>query len=131
MNQKKMGSGITALQYVDDEKTSQARLLRKEATPAEAALWEELRNRKTAGLKFRRQQVIEGFIADFYCETVRLVIEVDGGIHKDHEQRKIDKHRENVFKARKIVTLRFDNEKVLRNMSSVKASIISTAQQRL
>jgi very-short-patch-repair endonuclease len=125
MRQIKMGTGVTSLQYVDDGKTEQARFLRRAATPAEIALWKELRNRKVAGLKFRRQQVIEGFIADFYCKSVKLVIEVDGGIHKSPDQRVTDAHREKVFKGRGITTLRLSNEMVLQNMPTVKAVISS------
>lgn len=46
-------------------------------TPAEKALWEELRANKL-GVHFRRQQVVQGFIVDFYCHQAALVIEVDG-----------------------------------------------------
>jgi very-short-patch-repair endonuclease len=112
MNQRKTGSGVISLQYVKKGKKRQARMLRAHATPAEKILWELLRNRKVAGLKFRRQQIIDGFIADFFCEEARLVIELDGGIHDDPEQKKIDLHRENVFKMRGLSTLRIRNEMV-------------------
>ena len=59
-----------------------ARQLRQEATPTEATLWEVLRDRKLAGLKFRRQQPIGPFVADFYCHRSRLIVEVDGPIHR-------------------------------------------------
>ena len=49
-------------------------------TPAEKILWQELRANKL-GVHFRRQQVIAGFIVDFYCHKAGLVIEVDGDIH--------------------------------------------------
>jgi very-short-patch-repair endonuclease len=49
-------------------------------TPAEKILWQELRVNKL-GVHFRRQQVIAGFIVDFYCHKAALVIEVDGDIH--------------------------------------------------
>jgi hypothetical protein len=70
---KPLTSGVTALQHVDDFKKGQARWLRKEgSTAAERILWERLRDRRVAGLKFRRQQVIDGFITDFYCEPVNV-----------------------------------------------------------
>jgi very-short-patch-repair endonuclease len=59
-----------------------ARQLRQEQTKAEKIVWEQLRNRKFKGLKFRRQHVIEGFILDFYCPDAKLGIEVDGNIHQ-------------------------------------------------
>jgi very-short-patch-repair endonuclease len=49
-------------------------------TPAERILWQELRGNKL-GAHFRRQQIIAGFIVDFYCHKVALVIEVDGDVH--------------------------------------------------
>ena len=62
-------------------KTERARRLRRESTPAEVYLWRLLRNRQLAGHKFRRQQPIGPFIADFCCLSARLIIEVDGGQH--------------------------------------------------
>ncbi len=57
---------------------ARARELRREMTPAEKVLWQELRGNKL-GLHFRRQQIIAGFIADFYCYAASLIIEVDAG----------------------------------------------------
>ncbi|MGA9118744.1 MAG: DUF559 domain-containing protein, partial [Bacteroidota bacterium] len=70
--------------------TELARKLRKEATRAERILWEALRANRLRGLSFYRQKPfyhdLSGresyFIADFYCHQARLVIELDGGIHK-------------------------------------------------
>ena len=67
-------SGAVKLQYVNDLKLGQARELRKKSTPAERLLWQTLRNRKCNGLKFRRQQIIEGFIVDFFCEELNLAV---------------------------------------------------------
>jgi very-short-patch-repair endonuclease len=60
-----------------------ARDIRHNATQAEEGLWVALRGRRLAGLKFRRQEVIGPFIADFYCASARLIVEVDGDIHDD------------------------------------------------
>jgi len=88
-------------------------------TEAEQALWVHLRTKKLSGLKFRRQQIIEGFIADFFCEELRLVIEIDAGIHQTKEQKEIDEHRREVFKARGLREIRFSNEEVLNRMPRV------------
>ena len=53
---------------------------RRDLTLAEKILWQELRGNKL-GVHFRRQQVIAGFIVDFYCHMAALVLEVDGDIH--------------------------------------------------
>lgn len=66
-----------------------ARLLRQQLTPAEAKLWEALRGHQLKGLKFRCQHPIGRFIVDFYCPSLKLVIEVDGSIHtqqQDYDQ---------------------------------------------
>ncbi len=60
-------------------------LARCEMTPAEKILWEELRANKL-GVHFRRQQVIQGFIVDFYCHQAGLVVEVDGDVHDLHKE---------------------------------------------
>lgn len=67
-------------QHVTKEKLQRSRELRREMTPAEKVLWEELRANKL-GVHFRRQQVIQGFIVDFYCHRAGLVVEVDGDVH--------------------------------------------------
>ena len=71
-------------QRVAKEKLERARELRREMTPAEKILWHELRGNKL-GVHFRRQQIIEGFIVDFYCHQAGLVIELDGSVHEEDE----------------------------------------------
>ena len=58
-----------------------ARQMRRDPTPAERKLWHKLRNHRLAGLKFRRQQPLGPFIADFCCPSAKLVVEVDGVSH--------------------------------------------------
>src|SRR3990172_6754032 len=79
-------------QRVTKEKLERARELRLEMTPAEKTLWQELRGNKL-GAHFRRQQVIAGFIVDFYCHKADLVIELDGNIHERVEQKESDAER--------------------------------------
>ena len=67
-------------QRVTKEKLQRAKEMCHAMTPAEKILWDELRANKL-GVHFRRQQVIQGFIVDFYCHKATLVIEVDGDIH--------------------------------------------------
>ena len=64
-----------------DDSTRRARALRQATTPAEARLWQHLRDRRLNGLKFRRQHPIGPFYADFCCSAARLVVEVDGDTH--------------------------------------------------
>jgi very-short-patch-repair endonuclease len=79
------------------EKFSFARNLRRRATPTETLLWQKLRRRQLNGAKFRRQALVFGWIVDFYCPQVRLVIEVDGPIHNrlilQDRRRDLEMHR--------------------------------------
>ncbi len=103
-------------QHVTKEKLQRSRELRREMTPAEKTLWEELRANKL-GVHFRRQQVIQGFIVDFYCHKAGLVIEVDGDVHD--LQKEEDERREKVLSALGLRIVRFRNDEVMRNLSAV------------
>ena len=103
-------------QRVTKEKLQRARELRREMTPAEKTLWQEVRANKL-GTHFRRQQVIAGFIVDFYCHKAALVIEVDGHIH-DLQQTE-DAKREKVLNEMGLRIIRFRNEEVLKNLPMV------------
>jgi very-short-patch-repair endonuclease len=61
--------------------TERARQLRQSETLSEDLAWNLLRDRKAFGLKFRRQQPLGGYIVDFCCHELRLVVELDGGVH--------------------------------------------------
>ena len=63
-----------------------ANLLRKSMTPSEKKLWQFLKNKQLNRLRFRRQHPINIFIADFYCHSAKLVVELDGEIHLDKER---------------------------------------------
>ncbi|MDI3342037.1 MAG: endonuclease domain-containing protein [Sphaerobacter sp.] len=94
-----------------------ARLLRRHLTPAEAVLWDALRGRKLQGLKFRRQHPIGPYVADFYCPSLRLVIEVDGEVHD--QQRAYDAARTEHLAAFGYRVVRLRNEDVLHDLDSV------------
>src|ERR1017187_1458796 len=96
-----------------------AKALRKESTRAEKYLWKVLRNRSIAGFKFRRQHPIYHFIADFYCDKAKLILEVDGDIHNLDFIKEYDKEREDIIKELGITVMRFTNEEVLADTDSV------------
>ena len=107
-------------QIVTKEKLQRAKELRRDMTPAEEILWQELRANKL-GVHFRRQQVIAGFIIDFYCHKAGLVIEVDGDIH-DLQQEE-DTRREKVLSEMGLRVVRFRNEEVVRDLSAVVGNV--------
>ena len=96
-----------------------AKRLRKKTTPAEEKLWKHLRNRQLKNLKFRRQHPIKYYIADFYCHEVRLVIELDGGIHKKKAIKDRDENRQAEIERFDLHVLRFKNEEVMENVEGV------------
>jgi len=108
------------------EKNEVARRMRREMTVAEMALWQAVRANKLDGLHVRRQQVIDGFVADFDCHSAGLVTEVDGEIH--NTQIEEDRHREYAFALRGLHVLRFTNERILNDLPTCLLEIGSAAK---
>ncbi|HYW11976.1 MAG TPA: endonuclease domain-containing protein [Longimicrobium sp.] len=102
-----------------------AQAMRREPTAAEAALWGALQKKQVAGLKFRRQHPVGRFVLDFYCASLRLVVEVDGGIHDAQQDR--DAARTEALETHGYRVLRFRNEEVLRNLDDVVRRIAAAA----
>ena len=98
-----------------------ARALRKNSTDAERLLWQHLRLRQIGGYKFRRQQPLGPYIADFACLEKRLIVEVDGGQHSDHAA--YDARRSRWLGAQGFSVLRFWDHEVLRDIEAVKQVI--------
>ena len=103
-------------QRITPEKLQRARELRQEMTPAEKILWQDLRGNKL-GVHFRRQQIISGFIVDFFCHKADLVIELDGEIHA--EQQDYDTERDKVLSEMGLRIIRIRNDEVINNLSQV------------
>ena len=102
---------ITSGQNVHPDKLAFAKRLRREMTPAERRLWKALRRNALDGFHFRRQQVIDGYVADFYCDAAKLVIELDGGVHQ--EQWQYDESRDNAIASLGVRVLRISNDAML------------------
>jgi very-short-patch-repair endonuclease len=96
-----------------------AERMRKKPTEAEKVLWKSLKGFRREGFIFRRQHPIEFFIADFYCHKIKLVIEVDGGIHLIDERLEYDDRRSGEIERFGIKVIRFKNEEVIYNVESV------------
>jgi very-short-patch-repair endonuclease len=71
------------------------------------------------GAKFRWQQPLGRYIADFYCGESRLVIELDGAVHSNGEQGEYDRIRTKVIDSNGIKVLRFKNEEVEDDLNGV------------
>lgn len=97
-------------QKINPKKLELARQFRKNPTESEDAVWQMLRNRQIRNLKWRRQQVIDGFIADFFCAELNAVLEIDGSVHDNEEVKEYDAFRTSVFEERGIKVYRLKNE---------------------
>ncbi len=111
---------IVTDQIVTKAKLERAKELRREMTPAEKLLWQEVRANKL-GVRFRRQQVIQGFIVDFYCHQAGLVVEVDGDVHD--LQKEEDERREKALTEMGLRIVRFGNDEVMRSLLVVVGKI--------
>ena len=96
-----------------------AKALRNDPTKAEQQLWQKLRNRQLGGYKFRRQHPIDRFIVDFFCYQGKLIIELDGKIHEDPEQKEYDEGRSVELSELGYTVVRFRNEEVFQNEDEV------------
>lgn len=99
-----------------------AKELRQNMTPTERILWQLLRTNKLAGWHFRRQQIIDGFIVDFYCHAASLIVEVDGGIHETQKEQ--DAERDAHLVSRGFRVLRVTNDEVNRDIEGVLKKIL-------
>ena len=97
-------------QRVSDSQLETAKELRREMTSAEKILWKHLMANRLNGLHFRRQQIVHGYFADFYCHIHEVIVEVDGGIHE--LQKEYDTEREQYLIGLGFRIIRFTNEEI-------------------
>jgi len=100
-----------------------AKELRKNMTEAEKKLWKECLRK----FKYRvlRQRPIDHYIVDFYCSKLKLVIEVDGKIHDDTNQKEYDKQRTLFLNSYRLTVIRFKNEEIFDEFEKVRKKIES------
>lgn len=110
-------------------KTQIARHLRQEQTPAEKKLWGIFRNRQFENLKFRRQHPLKGYIVDFYCDELELIIELDGGHHNSPEQKFKDEQRDYHLSFLGYKVLRYQNTIVFNDVQSIFLDITNVKSQ--
>jgi len=101
------------------------RELRQSQTKAEKIMWERLRNRQLLNFKFLRQHPIifqhfdkeRFFVADFYCAEKALIVEIDGGVHRDQKEQ--DRYRDFLCRKLGFEVVRFTNSEVMNDLDSV------------
>ncbi|QAY79860.1 endonuclease domain-containing protein [Sphingosinicella sp. BN140058] len=94
--------------------------MRRDPTEPEKRLWRHLSNSQLQGFKFRRQAVMDPFIADFFCPAKALIIEVDGDTH----DAAADRRRDGLLSTRGFTIIRFTNQDVMTNMDGVLITIL-------
>ena len=101
--------------YNLNKQTELRKQLRKNLTPAEAALWSMLKGSQLMGRKFRRQHGVGSYIVDFCCPSERLVVELDGEVHNHAMQAEYDIVRDAHLRELGFKVIRFENKDVFQN----------------
>ncbi len=84
-----------------------ARANRQFDNPTAKRLWAHLRSRRTVGAKWRREHIIEPYIADFFCAAAGLVVELDGESHAGKAP--YDARRDEFFESQGLMVIRISN----------------------
>lgn len=113
-----------------NEKRAFAKTLRENPTAAEATLWEYLR-KEQLGYRFWRQQLLQGYVVDFYCPRASLVVEVDGSVHELPQQACMDESREKALGKIGVGIVRFGNEEVLTSPQLILRKIRHECEARI
>ena len=124
-------SHIVVGQKVFSDKVVRAKQLRRESTPGERTLWQALRSNRLGGFHFRRQQILVGYLVDFYCHAARLILEVDGGVHDLPDQKNDDLERGRHLAAQGFLILRISEEDAVQRTEIVLQRIEATLRERM
>jgi very-short-patch-repair endonuclease len=108
-------------QYPTKHMIDRARTLRQTETPPEQLLWLALRNEQIGGMKFRHQHPIGPYVADFFCHSAKLIVEVDGMSHDDKMHQ--DSEKTKYLEQQGLRVLRVTNEDVMRDLDAVTREI--------
>ncbi len=103
-----------------------AKSLRTVGTDAEHKLWYYLRAHRLGGFKFRRQHPVPPYVVDFYCDELKLVVELDGSQHSEE----VDGARTHALERQGLLVLRFWDNQVLQDTDAVLEAILTVARNR-
>jgi very-short-patch-repair endonuclease len=101
--------------------------MRTKPTEAEAVLWRALRQRQLGGWRWRRRHLVSGYIADFYCPALHLVLEVDGAIHET--TRDEDARRDRALQSCGCEVLRVRNDDILADVDRVADRVLALCER--
>ena len=105
-----------------------ARKLRRDMTKEERHLWYDFL--RFCRPRFRRQEIIGSYIADFYCYEAKLVVELDGSQHTEEKDIAYDAHRTAYFQTLGIDVVRYYNSEINQNFQGVCQDLLSALEQR-
>jgi very-short-patch-repair endonuclease len=101
-----------------------ARTLRRSLSLPEALLWRAIKGRKLQGLHFRKQHPLGPYILDFYCNTLKLAVEVDGSSHGFGDRPQRDERRDAWLRAQGITTVRISAALILEDVDDAVRTIL-------
>ena len=113
---------------MDEWLSQRAKEMRHKPVLYERRLWKLLRDRRLAGLKFRRQVVLGRYIADFVCFRHRLIVEADGPQHEDRVE---DAARDEWLRGQNFRVLRFPNQQIENRGDQVVGAILAAAEAKV
>ena len=114
-----MGDKVHSLLHLKDFRKA----LRSNLTPAESGLWAALKGRQLCNRKFIRQHSIKNFIVDFYCPAEKLIVELDGQVHYNHEASLNDNERDKPLSELGFKVIRFESKLIFSNLPGVLSEI--------
>ena len=117
--------------FNDQNQTLRRRTLRAERPPAERLLWRRITGRQVEGFRFRRQESIGPYFADFYCVEAKVAVEVDGLSHDSRAAEMHDKKRSAYLESLGIITIRFLNQEVFASVDTVAEQIAVVLSARM
>ncbi len=123
------GEGRTIKVPLPTDLKAFARELRELQTDAESAMWYLLRDRRFFGFKFRRQHPMQPYVLDFYCQELKLAVELDGGQHNQAAETKRDAGRTAELERRGLKLVRYWNNEVLNQTESVLEDLMLRVHQ--
>lgn len=107
-----------------------AKVLRKNSTPEERIFWKHFRGRRFFGFKFRRQEPIGKYIADFICFEIKLIIELEGGQHNFEANKEYDLQRTQFLESCGFKVIRFWNNQINYDLENVLSYILQECRKR-
>ncbi|MDZ7927730.1 MAG: endonuclease domain-containing protein [Agrobacterium sp.] len=114
---------------VEQKHRAYARQMRKVMTDAELKFWNAVRAHRLAGLAFRRQLPVAGYIVDFACPSHKIIVELDGFQHAENPAADYDRQRTEMLEQRGWTVLRFWNDDIIKDIDNVCLHIIATLKE--